>query len=55
MDLDYESADFDRLGADFARSGGRIIRGQIASASVMLMPQRELVDYGVQWLEQHRR
>lgn len=55
MDLDYESADFDRLGADFERLGGRIIRGQIAGASVMLMPQRELVDYGVQWLEQHRR
>lgn len=54
MDLDYESADFGRLGADFGRSGGEIHRGKIAGADAMLMPQRQLVDYGVQWLEQHR-
>lgn len=55
MDLDYESADFERLGADMEESGGRIRRGKIAGATAMLMPQRELVDYGVQWLEQNRR
>ncbi|AZK46390.1 aminoglycoside N(3)-acetyltransferase [Paenibacillus lentus] len=54
-DLDYESADFGRLGVDYERSGGQAHRGKIAGADARLMPQRQLVDYGVQWLEQHRR
>ncbi|MNJ50892.1 SPBc2 prophage-derived aminoglycoside N(3')-acetyltransferase-like protein YokD [compost metagenome] len=53
-DLDYESSDFERLGADFERETGSIIRGKVAGAEAILMPQRPLVDYAVQWLAQHR-
>lgn len=54
MDLEYESADFGRLGADFERSGGKITRGKVAGAEAVLMPQREIVDFAVRWLEQKR-
>lgn len=54
IDIEYESADFERLGTDFARDTGLVKRGKTAGAEAMLMPQRELVDYAVKWLERHR-
>lgn len=53
-ELEYDSDDFERLGADFARDTGLVKQGQVAGATALLMPQRELVDYAVGWLERHR-
>lgn len=54
-DIDWDDTDFPALGADFARESGLLRRGAVASAEALLMPQRALVDYGVGWLERHRR
>lgn len=54
MNIDYNSADFERLGIDFARETGLVKRGKVAEANALFMPQRELVDYAVNWLEKHR-
>ncbi len=54
-ELEYDSEDFEQLGADFARETGLVKQGQVAGATALLMPQRELVDYAVRWLERHRK
>ena len=41
---------FDDLGSDFARDTGLERVGQVGRATARLMPQRALVDYGVEWL-----
>ncbi|MDU4698264.1 MAG: AAC(3) family N-acetyltransferase [Paenibacillus sp.] len=53
-ELEYDSEDFEQLGADFARDTGLVKQGQVAGATALLMPQRELVNYAVGWLERHR-
>lgn len=54
-DLAWDDADFPDLGADFARDTGQVRAGKVAAGDALLMPQRALVDYGVQWLARHRR
>jgi aminoglycoside 3-N-acetyltransferase len=54
-DIDWDDSDFVQLGADFARETGLQREGKIAHADALLMPQRALVDYAVDWLEQHSR
>ena len=54
-DIDWDDSDFPALGADFERESGLLRRGKVARAEALLMPQRALVDYGVAWLERHRR
>lgn len=53
-ELDYDSDDFEALGEDFARETGREIRGPVGLATARLCAQREIVDYGVRWLERNR-
>lgn len=54
-DLNWDSADFAELGEAFDRATGRIARGNIAASAAQLIPQRELVDYAVGWLERKRK
>jgi len=54
-DIDWNDSDFVQLGADFAREMGLQRAGKVGYADALLVPQRPLVDYGVGWLEQHRR
>jgi aminoglycoside 3-N-acetyltransferase len=54
-DLNWDSEDFAELGEEFARETGLIARGNIAASAAQLMPQRELVDYAVKWLERKRK
>jgi aminoglycoside 3-N-acetyltransferase len=57
-DLDFNDEDFPTLGEAFARDTGLERRGLVGThltrATARLMPQRELVDYGVRWLEEKR-
>lgn len=55
QDVDLDSDDFPRLGADFERATGLARRARVGEAQAVLMPQRALVDYGVQWMEANRR
>ncbi|HTN87349.1 MAG TPA: AAC(3) family N-acetyltransferase [Sorangium sp.] len=54
-DIATNDGDFDRIGADFARDTGLERRGRVGAATALLMPQRALVDYGVGWMQRHRR
>ncbi|WP_150272229.1 aminoglycoside N(3)-acetyltransferase [Paenibacillus tepidiphilus] len=54
-DYNWNSDDFGALGDDFARDTGGIVYGNVAAAAAQLIPQREIVDYAVSWLERVRR
>ena len=55
-DVDIDSSDFDRIGEDFLRSdeGHVVRRGRVGLADCQLMPQRDVVDFTVGWLEENR-
>lgn len=53
-ELDGDNSDFEALGDAFAKTGGEL-RTLIGMGTVRLMRQRDLVDFGVRWLEEHRR
>ena len=55
-DVDIDSSDFDRIGEDFLRSdAGHVVRrGRVGLADCQLMPQRDVVDFTVSWLEENR-
>ncbi|MEA2682463.1 MAG: aminoglycoside 3-N-acetyltransferase [Chloroflexota bacterium] len=52
-EMDYEDADFDTLGTDFAQTGLQTT-GTVGAGTARLMPQRALVDFAVRWFEEHR-
>jgi aminoglycoside 3-N-acetyltransferase len=54
-EFDYDSDDFEALGDAFARETGREVRGPVGLATARLCEQREVVDFGVLWLERNRR
>ena len=55
-DIDLDSSDFDRIGEDFLRSdaGNGLHCGRVGLASCQLMPQRDIVDFAVDWLQKNR-
>ena len=54
-DIAIDDGDFERIGADFARDTGLERRGRAGAATALLLPQRQLVDYAVSWMERNRR
>lgn len=52
-DLKLNADDFAQIGETFDASGGAVI-GKVGNAICRLMPQRELVDFGVEWIERNR-
>jgi aminoglycoside 3-N-acetyltransferase len=55
LDIHFETDDFPDIGAAFDRATGLVRHGRVGEAEALLMPQRELVDYAVVWMELHRR
>ncbi|MEM8533287.1 MAG: AAC(3) family N-acetyltransferase [Chloroflexota bacterium] len=53
-DVDVNSEDFYRIGANFTADTGLVQQGQVGNTTASLMPQCAIVDYAVQWLEEHR-
>ena len=55
-DIDVDASDFDRIGEDFLRSDeGKVVqRGKVGIANCQLIPQRAVVDFAVDWLEENR-
>ena len=53
-DVDINSEDFHRIGADFTADTGLVHHGPVGNTTALLMPQRAIVDYAVQWIEEHR-
>lgn len=53
-DIDVNDEDFPQIGEAFDRRSGLVRRGKIAQATALLMPQRELVDFALTWMETNR-
>ena len=55
-DIDIDSSDFDRIGEDFLRSeaGHAVRHGRVGLADCQFMPQRDVVDFTIGWLEENR-
>ena len=55
-EINLDSSDFDRIGEAFLRSdaGKAVRRGQVGLADCQLMPQRDVVDFAIGWLEENR-
>jgi len=54
-DIDSDTADFETIGAAFARETGLVRSGRVGSAAALLMPQRPLVDYAGGWMMKNRK
>ena len=54
QDIDVDDDDFVQLGAAFARDTHLEQRGQVGNAPALLVPQKPLIDYAKQWMEQNR-
>ena len=56
-EVEPDSSDFDRIGEDYLKSdAGRVVRrGKVGLADCQLMPQRDVVDFAVAWLEENRQ
>lgn len=51
-EIDWNDDPFDQIGADY-EAGHPILRNQIAGAETRLFKQRPIVDFTVDWLNQH--
>jgi aminoglycoside 3-N-acetyltransferase len=54
QDIALDCSDFERIGEDFERKTGNVRRGKVGDADAQLMPQRDLVDFAIVWMEEHR-
>lgn len=52
-DLEEGSDDFEQIGEDFAAAGLEI-RGKVGAGTARLCRARDIVDFGVRWMETHR-
>jgi aminoglycoside 3-N-acetyltransferase len=54
-DTETDDDDFETIGKAFAEEGGLEHVGKIGQADAKLLPQKELVDFAVQWMEMNRK
>ncbi len=52
-EVDVDEEDFERLGADYEKTGGVAV-GRVGAATARLMRQRPLVDFATTWIPAHR-
>ena len=52
--IDYDESDFTSLGDAYAAAGGTEMRAPLGAGEVRLLPIRELVDFAVGWIAEHR-
>ncbi len=54
--IDLDASDFEHIGDDFVNfeAGNVIHHGRVGLADCQLMPQREIVDFAVDWIEMQR-
>lgn len=53
--LDWDSDDFETIGADYENQGGEIYRGKTGFGTSLLFRQKPLVDFAVQWMNENRK
>jgi aminoglycoside 3-N-acetyltransferase len=54
-ELDWSSDDFAEIAEQFHLETGLITYGKVAAAPAQLIPQRDIVDYAVRWMEANRK
>jgi len=54
-DLSVDSDDFPAIGESFMAETQVVQEGRLGEAQALLMPQRQIVDYAVEWMETNRR
>lgn len=52
-DWEEHSENFNALGKAYVLSGGSFVKKKIGMADSLLIPQRNLVDFGVKWIEEN--
>jgi aminoglycoside 3-N-acetyltransferase len=53
-DIDLQTEDFEQIGKDYLTETGKVSSGKVGLADAQLIPQPDLVDYAVKWIERHR-
>jgi aminoglycoside 3-N-acetyltransferase len=53
-DINSDDSDFTQIGEAFSINTGLVTSGKVGLATALLMPQKQLVDYAVQWMETNR-
>jgi aminoglycoside 3-N-acetyltransferase len=53
-DIENDCGDFPNILMDYMKTSGPFHRGKVGQAECYLIPQAQLVDYGVEWMTQHR-
>lgn len=53
-DINFDDSDFEMIGTAFAKNTGLVVVGKAGLATAKLMPQRDLVDYAIRWMEGNR-
>jgi aminoglycoside 3-N-acetyltransferase len=51
---DHSEDDFEEIGSSYLAAGGTVLGGKIGQADSVLIPQVELVDFAVDWMEKNR-
>jgi aminoglycoside 3-N-acetyltransferase len=54
-ELEENSEEFEEIGKAYQKSGGKILTGQVGNAQVELIPQQNLVDFTVGWMNKNRK
>ena len=54
-DWQEHSEDFADLSKNYQEAGGSLLKGRIGMVDSLLIPQRELVDFGVKWMNENRK
>ncbi len=54
-DIETDDDDFEMIGAAFAEGTGLERKGKVGLADSRLVPQREMVDFAVTWMEKNRK
>lgn len=51
---EHSEDDFKEIGSAFRMSGGTALEGRIGQAESVLIPQKDLIDFAVNWMESNR-
>jgi len=53
-DLELNEDDFPEIGLAYQKEGGELVKGQVGYGEAILLPQKPLVDFAVEWMGTHR-
>jgi aminoglycoside 3-N-acetyltransferase len=51
---EHSKVDFQEIGSAYRVLGGTILEGRVGQAESLLIPQKELIDFAVNWMEENR-